>query len=373
MTTALGMPGLRTRLQPSPADPSQGLVDSFGRRAADLRISLTDKCNLRCTYCMPAEGMDWRPSSELLTAAEIQRLVRIGVQRLGIVELRLTGGEPLIRPDLEEIIAGVRREHPELPISLTTNAIGLDRRAAGLRAAGLTRLNVSLDTLDRATFARLARRDRLPQVLAGIRAAQQAGLEPVKINSVLLRGINDDGAADLLAWTLEQGLQLRFIEQMPLDEDRTWTRRGMVTAAEIRQLLSRHFRLDPRPVPRAGAPAELWDVRALDAELADEPLGTVGIIASVTEPFCGDCRRTRLTAEGEIRSCLFSHEEFGLRDLLRGQTEQGALPQERADELIAERWRAAMWVKPAAHGMDRTGLGDDGFVQPVRSMSAIGG
>ena len=373
MATALGMPGLRTRLDPSPADPAEGLVDRFGRRAVDLRISLTDKCNLRCTYCMPAEGMDWRPSSELLTAHEIRRLVRIGVRHLGICELRLTGGEPLIRPDLEQIIAGVRQDHPELPISITTNAIGLDRRAARLAAAGLTRLNVSLDTLERETFTAMARRDRLPQVLAGIEAAQAAGLDPVKINAVLLRGVNDHGAADLLEWSLEQGLQLRFIEQMPLDADRSWTRRGMITAAEIRELLGARFRLDPRPAPRAGAPAELWDVRAPDADPSSAPLGTVGIIASVTEPFCGDCRRTRLTAEGEIRSCLFSHEEFGLRDLLRDESPAGELPEDEADALIAQRWRAAMWIKPAAHGMDRTGLGADGFVQPERSMSAIGG
>ncbi|KAA9394243.1 GTP 3',8-cyclase MoaA [Kocuria coralli] len=374
------MPALRTRLEPSPAAPSRGLVDRFGRRATDLRISLTDKCNLRCTYCMPAAGMQWLPQPDLLTAAEIHRLVRVGVEQLGVRELRLTGGEPLIRPDLEEIVRGVRRQHPGLPISITTNAIGLDRRARGLKDAGLSRVNVSLDSLDPETFRHLARRDRLGDVIEGIEGAVAAGLGPVKLNAVLMRGINDAEAPGLLTWALERGLSLRFIEQMPLDADHGWTRDGMVTAQEIREMLSTRFTLSPHPAERDGAPAELWDVRAGPGTPSgrglsgsdDRPLGTVGIIASVTEPFCGDCKRTRITAEGEVRSCLFSHEEFGLRDLLRDPLETGESETDR-DHRIADRWRAAMWIKPAAHGMDHAGLDSTDFVQPERSMSAIGG
>ncbi|WP_407656941.1 GTP 3',8-cyclase MoaA [Kocuria soli] len=390
MPTALGIPTLRTTLEPSPADPARGLVDRFGRRATDLRISLTDKCNLRCTYCMPAGGMDWLPKQDLLTTAEIRHLVRVGVDQLGVRELRLTGGEPLIRADLEEIVAGVREDHPDLPVSITTNAIGLARRAAGLKQAGLTRLNVSLDTLDPQTFRMLARRDRLADVLEGVEAAVDAGLTPVKLNAVLMRGVNDHEAPELLAWALERGLSLRFIEQMPLDADHGWTREGMITAQEIRDRLSTRFDLSPHPADRDGAPAELWDVRPLgaaegtaednaegtpggtDAAPTDDVLGTVGIIASVTEPFCGDCKRTRITAEGEVRSCLFSHEEFSLRDLLREPLKNGESAQDR-DTAIADRWLAAMWIKPAAHGMDHVGLDSADFVQPERSMSAIGG
>lgn len=379
MPTALGIPTLRTKLEPSPADPARGLVDRFGRRATDLRISLTDKCNLRCTYCMPADGMDWLPKQDLLTAAEIRHLVRVGVDRLGVRELRLTGGEPLIRTDLEDIVAGVRADHPDLPVSITTNAIGLARRAVGLKKAGLTRLNVSLDTLDPQTFRSLARRDRLADVLEGVETAVDAGLTPVKLNAVLMRGINDHEAPELLAWALERGLSLRFIEQMPLDADHGWTREGMITAQEIRDRLSTRFDLSPHPADRDGAPAELWDVRVRQSSTEqarsaadDDVLGTVGIIASVTEPFCGDCKRTRITAEGEVRSCLFSHEEFGLRDLLREPLAAGESADER-DSAIADRWRAAMWIKPAAHGMDHVGLDSADFVQPERSMSAIGG
>lgn len=371
MATALGMPAIRTRLDPSPADPAAGLIDRFGRRATDLRISLTDKCNLRCTYCMPADGMQWLPKQDLLTAPEIQHLVSVGVDQLGVRELRLTGGEPLIRADLEEIISGVRTDHPNLPISITTNAIGLARRTSGLKQAGLTRLNVSLDTLNAQTFQRLARRDRLEDVLEGIRAAVVAGLNPVKLNAVLMRGVNDHEAPDLLAWALANNLSLRFIEQMPLDADHGWTREGMVTAGEIRAALGTRFKLSPHPAERDGAPAELWDVRERTGQ--DSPvLGTVGIIASVTEPFCGDCKRTRITAEGEVRSCLFSHQEFSLRDLLRTPL-AGEETAAQRDRSIADRWRAAMWIKPAAHGMDHTGLDSADFIQPERSMSAIGG
>lgn len=232
-TVSLPMPSILT---PAPAD-APGLSDKFGRQATDLRISLIDKCNLRCTYCMPADGLAWLPKSKLLTLEEITRIVRIGVRDLGIRELRLTGGEPLVRVDLTQIIAAVRNEHPDLPISLTTNGVGLANKATALAEAGLTRINVSLDTLHSDTYATLTRRDQIDSVFAGIDAALAAGLTPVKINAVLMRGINDEQAPELLAWALERGLELRFIEQMPLDADHTWRKDNMVTAAQLRTYL----------------------------------------------------------------------------------------------------------------------------------------
>ncbi|WP_208786608.1 GTP 3',8-cyclase MoaA [[Micrococcus luteus] ATCC 49442] len=382
MSVQLGMPQPRDDARPAlpparPAGTPAGLLDQYGRRATDMRLSLTDKCNLRCTYCMPAEGLEWLAKQAVMSAEEIVRIVRIGVDHLGVRELRLTGGEPLVRADLVDIIAALRSNHPELPISMTTNGVGLDKKAAALKAAGLTRINVSLDSLHEETFTKLTRRPFLDRVLAGVDAAWAAGLGPVKLNAVLMRGINDAESPSLLAWALDRGYELRFIEQMPLDADHGWTRRNMITAAEIRSLLSVDYVLSPDPRARDGAPAERFEVRRRVAEAvgtagsdterlsAEGPvLGTVGIIASVTEPFCADCRRTRITAEGKIMSCLFSREEFDLLGLLRG----GA-----SDEALAERWQDAMWVKPKAHGMDHTGLGAADFVQPDRSMSAIGG
>jgi cyclic pyranopterin phosphate synthase len=368
---APGVPAAR------PADAPSGLVDRYGRRATDMRLSLTDKCNLRCTYCMPAEGLEWLSKQAVMSAAEIVRIVRVGVDLLGVRELRLTGGEPLVRADLVDIIAALREEHPALPISMTTNGVGLDKKAAALAAAGLTRINVSLDSLHEETFTKLTRRPFLDRVLAGVDAAWAAGLGPVKLNAVLMRGINDAESPALLAWALDRGYELRFIEQMPLDADHGWTRRNMITAAEIRELLSADYVLSPDPRARDGAPAERFEVRRRPAGSVsggsvaggsaqpDGPvLGTVGIIASVTEPFCSDCRRTRITAEGKIMSCLFSREEFDLLGLLRA----GA-----SDQELAERWQDAMWLKPKAHGMDHVGLDAPDFVQPDRSMSAIGG
>ncbi|GAP58107.1 cyclic pyranopterin monophosphate synthase [Arthrobacter sp. Hiyo1] len=278
---------------PRPAGTPPGLFDRYGRRATDMRLSLTDKCNLRCTYCMPAEGLEWLSKQAVMTAAEIVRLVRIGVEHLGVRELRLTGGEPLVRADLVDIITALRQAHPDLPISMTTNGVGLDKKAAALKQAGLTRINVSLDSLHEETFTKLTRRPFLDKVLAGVDAARAAGLGPVKINAVLMRGINDAESPELLAWALERGYELRFIEQMPLDADHGWTRRDMITAAEIRELLSRDFVLAPDPRERDGAPAERFEVRRRDpasVQATGPLLGTVGIIASVTEPFCSDCR-----------------------------------------------------------------------------------
>lgn len=374
MTIQLGLPRLPARSGPGlPMPPSRpfgisaGLLDRFGRQATDLRLSVTDKCNLRCTYCMPAQGLEWLSKQSLMTPDEIARVVRISVEKLAIRELRLTGGEPLVRPDLVNIIQALRWQHPDLPISLTTNAVGLDKKAQALKDAGLTRINISLDSLHEETFELLTRRPFLKKVLAGAEAASTAGLGPVKINAVLMRGINDTEASGLLAWALKHNYELRFIEQMPLDADHGWTRREMITAAEIRQLLSHDFILTPDPQDRAGAPAERFQVRTRTAatNVSSTPvLGTVGIIASVTEPFCGDCRRTRVTAEGKLMSCLFSREEFDLLGLMRSGAD---------DEELARRWQDAMWIKPRAHGMDHSGLDSPDFKQSGRSMSTIGG
>ncbi|WP_030440819.1 GTP 3',8-cyclase MoaA [Actinoplanes subtropicus] len=333
-----------------------GLVDRFGRIATDLRVSLTDKCNLRCTYCMPAEGLAWLPREEQLTDDEVGRLIRIGVERLGIQEVRFTGGEPLLRRGLLEIVAAAARLEPRPRLMLTTNGIGLERIAEELRDAGLDRINVSLDTLDPERFRALTRRDRLDDVLRGLEAAASAGLTPVKVNTVLMRGINEDEAPELLKYALTYGYQLRFIEQMPLDAQHQWDRHTMVTADEILAALE-PFGLEADPVSRGTAPAETWLVPG-HVDAAGEP-ARVGVIASVTRPFCGDCDRTRLTADGQIRNCLFATEESDLRKLLRA----GA-----SDAEIAEAWRVAMRGKRAGHGID-----DPSFLQPARPMSAIGG
>lgn len=354
------------------------LVDRFGRVATDLRVSLTDRCTLRCGYCMPPEGLDWTSSQRLLSDAEVIRLLTVAVQRLGVEQIRFTGGEPLLRRGLEDILAAtaaLRTASGDPPrTAMTTNGLGLRHRAGALTAAGLSRINVSLDTLDRARFARITHRDRLPEVLAGLRAVGRTRLAPVKINAVLLRGINDDEAVPLLQWALERGYQLRFIEQMPLDPHGTWNRDDLVTAAEILDALRSAFTLTPTAPPlRGAAPAETWLVhgggptglvdRGGPTGLVDgggpTGLATVGIVASVTRPFCGDCDRTRLTADGQVRSCLFSRRETDLRGLLRSGAD---------DEEVARAWRRAMWDKEAGHGID-----DPSFLQPARSMSAIGG
>ena len=358
MSVSLGMPTIARAVSPQEPRTStaSGLLDRFGRTATDLRISLTDRCNLRCSYCMPAEGLPTQAASALLQADEIARLARIAVESLGVRQVRFTGGEPLLRKDLTDIIRSVAVLDPRPEISLTTNAIGLASRAADLKEAGLDRINVSLDTVHAATFLEVTRRPFLQRVLDGIDAAATAGLTPIKINAVLLRGVNDHEAPDLLEWALERGHQLRFIEQMPLDADHAWQRSSRITASEIRDLIALRFDLTPDDEPRDGAPAELFRVHD---RVTGSHIGLVGIIASVSEPFCGDCRRTRLTAEGGVRSCLFSHSETDLLGPLR----QGA-----TDHDIAELWRDAMWAKPEGHGLD-TGT----FVQPSRTMSAIGG
>ena len=328
------------------------LADSYGRVATDLRVSLTDRCNLRCSYCMPPEGLDWLPKPEVLTDDEVVRLVRIGVERLGITEVRFTGGEPLLRRALPDLVARTAELRPRPEISLTTNGIGLTRLAVPLREAGLDRINVSLDTLRPDVFAALAKRDRMADVLAGLAAAAAAGLTPVKVNAVLMRGLNEDEAVPLLAFCLEHGYQLRFIEQMPLDAQHGWRRSDMVTADEILAALSAAVTLAPEgEQARGSAPAETFLVNGGPAK--------VGVIGSVTRPFCGSCDRVRLTADGQVRNCLFARTESNLRDPMRAGASDGEL---------ADRWRAAVAAKLPGHGIN-----DPGFLQPARPMSAIGG
>ena len=357
MITTLGVPLMPRRLegraiQPPPTGP---LVDSYGRLATDLRVSLTDRCNLRCTYCMPAGGLPWSAAEQLLQPDEIIRLVRIGVTRLGITKVRFTGGEPLLAKHLDEIIAATAALRPRPELALSTNGVLLAERAEALAQAGLNRVNVSLDSVDHLHFAAITRRDRLADVLAGLAAAHAAGLRPVKVNAVLdpLTGLDD--AVSLARFCLAHDYQLRIIEQMPLDAGHEWRREATVTANQVLAQLRRHFTLVPDPTPRGSAPAELWRI----TDRTTGRTGKVGVIASVSQPFCSTCDRTRLTADGHVRSCLFATEETDLRGLLRGGADDAA---------IEATWRAAMWGKPAGHGIN-----DPDFVQPARPMSAIGG
>ncbi|QGK71983.1 GTP 3',8-cyclase MoaA [Allosaccharopolyspora coralli] len=347
----LGIPVVRTPTDTSARPDTPELVDRFGRVARDLRVSLIDKCNLRCTYCMPAEGLPWLGRDELLDTDEMIRLIRLAVESLGITTVRFTGGEPLLRKDLVDVIAATSALPGNPKTSLTTNGINLDRFARPLADAGLNRVNVSLDTLHADRFRELARRDKLDAVLAGLRGAAAAGLHPVKVNAVLMRGINDDEAGDLLRFCLEHDYQLRFIEQMPLDAQHGWDRDQMVTADEILELLHREFALTPHEAERGSAPAERW--------LVDGGPGTVGVIGSVTRPFCSACDRTRLTADGQLRSCLFSNTETDLRGPMRDGAD---------DAELARLWRGEMWAKAEGHGVD-----GQGFAEPSRPMSAIGG
>ena len=358
------VPELRTI---APDGVPERLTDRYGRTVRDLRLSITDRCNLRCTYCMPAQGLEWLPTPALLTTAELTRLGRLAVERLGVERIRLTGGEPLLRRDLEEIIASLAAlrtaEGVKPNIALTTNGLGLERRAAGLRKAGLDRVNVSIDSLDPQDYAAITRRDRLADVLAGITGAQEAGLDPIKVNAVALPATVEERAPRLLAESLRRGWQLRFIEHMPLGPRETWRSQDVVGAEQVLATLrNAGFTLTEagRPDRR---PAALWNVAAGAQVGRAHPAGSVGIIASVTAPFCSDCDRTRITADGRLMTCLFSTTETDLRGPMRAGADD--------DELIRT-WAGATWLKPRAHGSGappRT----DGFARPQRTMSAIGG
>ena len=337
------------------------LVDPFGRTVRDLRISITDRCNFRCTYCMPEEGMQWLPRSELLSFEEIERLARICVERFGVDGIRITGGEPTVRAHLPVLVEKLARlQVPAgassplagrpVDVALTTNGATFRLLAEDLKAAGLHRVNISLDTLDRARFLAITRRDDLAKVLDGITAAKEAGFAPVKINAVIERGVNDDEIVPLCRWARDEGLELRFIEWMPLDASGAWDRSKVVSQDEIVAAIASEFRLEPVP-GRGSAPADTW--RYADGR------GTVGVIPSVTKPFCGDCDRVRLTAEGQFRTCLFATREFDLRALLRS----GASDDDLAAEIVR-----AVGTKWAGHA-----IGQVHFVKPLRSMSQIGG
>lgn len=324
-------------------------VDRFGRVHRDLRVSLTDKCNLRCTYCMPSEQMQWLPNTQVLTTDEILRVVRIAVEH-GIEEVRLTGGEPLLHPNLVEIVAGIASLPNAPKLAITTNAVRLAPIAQRLVDAGLQRFNISLDTLDRERFKQLTKRDDLEAVLAGIAAAKATGLRPIKINAVLMPGVNEHEAPDLLRWALAEDLQLRFIEEMPLNIDHHWSRQNYVSTDAVIAQLREHF--DLTELPRdPHSPAFEMAVSGTDQ--------TVGFISSVSKPFCGGCDRLRLTADGQFRNCLFAREEHDLRSLLRADA---------GDDAILQRMLESVQAKKAGHGID-----NPDFIQPQRSMHAIGG
>lgn len=337
---------------------AEPLTDSYGRVHRDLRISVTDRCNLRCTYCMPEEGLRWLPRAEVLTFEEIERVARLCVERLGVDAIRLTGGEPTLRAHLPVLVGKLavlrRADGGPIDLALTTNGVSLDRHAAPLRDAGLRRINVSLDTLRRDRFVELTRRDELDRVLAGIDAAVAAGFEKVKVNAVVMAGVNDDEVVDLAAFGRDRGVEMRFIEFMPLDADRSWRRGQVVSREQIVAAISERY--PAVPVARDGAPAERF--RYLDRSDGD-PGAAFGVIASVTEPFCASCDRMRLSAEGSIRNCLFALDEFDLRARLRSGADD--------DELEAV-IRACVAAKWKGHAIDQVQ-----FIRPAKSMSQLGG
>ena len=327
------------------------LVDSYGRVHTDLRISVTDRCNIRCRYCMPAGGVQFQPRREILSFEEIERFVRVAAG-LGIRKLRLTGGEPLLRKDLPRLVAMLAAVPGIVDLAMTTNGILLARHAATLKAAGLKRLNVSLDTLDPDKFRQITGRDQLPQVLEGIAAARRAGFEQIKLNSVAIRGLSEEEVVPLALFAREHGLQLRFIEFMPLDADRQWSSQRVLAGEEILRILSRA--VGPlEPVKTDGSLAPAAEYRFRDGG------GRIGLVPAVTRPFCGQCNRLRLTADGKLRDCLFSARQWDARAILRA----GGSRQQ-----LAHLIRAAVDAKKKAHGTDQ---GE--FVRCDRSMYQIGG
>jgi len=337
------------------ADPSlpivNQLVDSFGRSHNNLRISVTDRCNLRCFYCMPEHNPDFMPKAELLTFEEIERVVRVGTQ-LGIDRVRLTGGEPLVRRELHKLIAAIVRVPRIRDIGLTTNGIFLAEQAQALRDAGLTRLNVSLDALDSETFHKMTRRDGFDKVLEGIQAARDTGFLPIKLNAVSVRGLTESQIVPFGELARKGNVDVRFIEFMPLDAENTWERDRVLFAHEIIEILEAEFGpLDPLPAARKRAPATQYRFR--------DGFGTIGLIASVSRPFCESCNRFRLTADGKLRNCLFSLEETDIRDLLRNH---------RTDEEIAKAMKSCITAKKEGHEINSAR-----FIQPERPMHSIGG
>jgi GTP 3',8-cyclase len=330
--------------------PTAGpLLDTFGRVADDLRISVTDRCNFRCTYCMPAEGLAWLPRSEILSFEELTRALAVFV-RLGVRSIKVTGGEPTVRADLPTLVRMFRDVGPELDISITTNGVLLDRLAEPLAEAGVDRATVSCDSLMRHRFAEMTRRDALDKVLAGLKAAEAAGLTPIKINAVVIGGTNDDEVVEFARWSRETGYEVRFIEYMPLDADHAWERAKVVPSRQILERIDAVYPIET--VGHGNEPAASY-------RFADGASGRIGVIAAVTEPFCSTCNRLRLTAEGMVRACLFALEETDLRAPMRS----GA-----SDDELERLIRETVWAKWSGHRIDHPD-----FVQPQRSMSMIGG
>jgi cyclic pyranopterin phosphate synthase len=329
---------------------TEQLVDGHGRPIGDVRISVTDRCNFRCQYCMPAEGLPWLQREALLTYEEIERLVRI-LGAMGVHDVRLTGGEPLVRKELWRLVEKLAAVPDVHDLSLTTNGYLLEAQVAALVAAGLKRVNVSLDALAEDAFFRLTRRHALPRVLAGLHAAQaHPELRPIKVNAVALRGFTEDEVLRFAAFAREKPFEVRFIEFMPLDADQAWDEDKVLPNAEVRAIIESEYELVPLGRERHGT--------ARRYAFADGK-GEIGFISPVSEPFCGDCNRIRLTAEGFLRTCLFSMNETDLRAPLRSGATDAEL-----EQII----RDAVWRKELKHH-----VGEPGFVQPARSMSRIGG
>jgi GTP 3',8-cyclase len=327
------------------------LWDSYGRVADDLRISVTDRCNFRCVYCMPAEGLKWLAREDILRFEEIHRLARLFVQRYGVRTIRLTGGEPLVRHRLEELVAMINDLDATLDITMTTNGVLLREKAKLLAEAGLKRINISLDTLNIDRFREIARVEAFARTMDGIRAAEAAGLRPIKLNMVVMKGTNDDEVTEFARLAREKGYEVRFIEFMPLDGDQIWSNDLVVPSRRIQEQIEDLFPLAPKAVDRPGP--------STNFRFADGASGGVGFISSVSQAFCTTCNRVRLTAEGGLRTCLFSLHETPLRDLMRG----GA-----SDDHLARVIESAIWLKEEGHLINQ-----DGFVRPAKSMSQIGG
>ncbi len=331
--------------------PNSKLIDSYGRMADDLRISVTDRCNFRCIYCMPAEGLKWLAREDILRFEEIVRLARIFVERYGVRTIRITGGEPLVRVKLEELIGMINAIDPTLDITMTTNGVLLRQKAQALKDAGLKRINISLDTLRMDTFKDMARSDAFDRVMDGITAAREAGLWPIKLNMVVMKGHNDDEVVDFARLAHSEGYEVRFIEFMPLDGDNIWTNGQVVPSRRIQEQIEDLFPLEPVVDTRPG-PATRF-------QFVDGAPGGIGFISSVSQAFCTTCNRIRLTAEGGLRTCLFSLQETPLRDLMRSGV---------SDDHLGEVIESAIWRKEEGHLINKPG-----FIKPAKSMSQIGG
>jgi len=327
------------------------LRDSYGRVADDLRISITDRCNFRCIYCMPAEGLKWLKRDDLLRFEEIARLARLFVERYGVRTIRITGGEPLVRVKVEELVGMINEIDPTLDITMTTNGVLLREKAQLLKDAGLKRINISLDTLHMDRFHEIARSDAFKRVMDGIDASSEAGLSPIKLNMVVMKGKNDDEVVDFARLARDKGYEVRFIEFMPLDGDNIWTVDQVVPSRRIQEQIEDLFPLEPVIDTRPG-PATRF-------KFADGTPGGVGFISSVSQAFCTTCNRIRLTAEGGLRTCLFSLQETPLRELIRS----GA-----SDDHLGRVIETAVWRKEEGHLINQPG-----FIKPAKNMSQIGG